>query len=119
MIWQAARGRLRTRTKTRIELYNASPLADVRSRERYPEALHRRHRHAGPVRLDPSENPMSPPPVRYASPKIVQKLTKIFGSEMTTVKVTMRNCKDVPRFIKRVEAAHRKTATAKSRLRFA
>jgi hypothetical protein len=52
----------------------------------------------------------------YASPKIVRVLTKVFGDEVSTVKVTMRRNKDVPRFLQRLEAAHKKTA--KNRLQF-
>jgi hypothetical protein len=52
----------------------------------------------------------------FASPKFVQELTKVFGNKVATVKVTMRKSKDVPQFIRRVQAAHKRAAT--SRLQF-
>lgn len=59
---------------------------------------------------------MSQAAVSYASPKIVRELEKVFGRNVSTVKVTMRDNKDVPRFIRKVEEAHKKAG--KSRLQF-
>ena len=59
---------------------------------------------------------MSATPPSYASPKIVRELTKVFGNAVSTVKVTMRKNKDVPDFIRKVQAAH--SRAAKSRLQF-
>jgi hypothetical protein len=52
----------------------------------------------------------------YASPKIARELTKVFGNEVSAVRVTMRESKDVPRFVRKVSEAHKKTA--KSQLKF-
>jgi hypothetical protein len=52
----------------------------------------------------------------YASPKIVPELTKVCGKDVSTVKVTMRNNKDVPQSIRKVQAAHKRAA--KIRLQF-
>ena len=52
----------------------------------------------------------------YASPRIAQELTKVFGNGVSAVKVTMRESKDVPRFVRKVAEAHKKAA--KSRLKF-
>lgn len=53
----------------------------------------------------------------FGSPKITRELTKEFGSGVSAVKITMRDNKDVPRFIRRIAAAHKRAA--KSRLQFA
>lgn len=52
----------------------------------------------------------------YASPKIVREFGKVFGDKASAVHATMRRSKDVPRFIRKVEAAHKKAA--KSKLQF-
>jgi hypothetical protein len=59
---------------------------------------------------------MSQPAACFCSPRIARELTKVFGNGVSAVKVTMRNNKDVPRFIRRIAAAHKKTA--RSRLQF-
>lgn len=52
----------------------------------------------------------------YQSPKIVRAFSKVCGKNASGLQVTMRRNKDVPRFIKKVEAAHKKAA--KSKLQF-
>jgi hypothetical protein len=52
----------------------------------------------------------------YASPRIAQELAKVFGNEVSALRVTMRASKDVPRFVRKVAEAHKKAA--KSRLKF-
>jgi hypothetical protein len=59
---------------------------------------------------------MNPSSALYASPKIARELTKVFGKEVSDVKVTMRESKDVPRFVRKISDAHKKTA--RSRLKF-
>ena len=59
---------------------------------------------------------MSQTAICYASPKIIRELEKAFGKAVSTVKVKMRDTKDVPIFIRKVEYAHRKAG--KSRLQF-
>ena len=54
--------------------------------------------------------------ITFASPGVVKKLTKLFGSRAKKMTIEMRPCKDVPRFIQKVEDAHKKAA--KSRLVF-
>ena len=59
---------------------------------------------------------MPPTTVSYASPKIAKDLLKVFGGAALPVKVTMRASKDVSKFIRKVQVAHKKAA--KSRLQF-
>lgn len=54
--------------------------------------------------------------VRFASPRIAEDLMKAFGKRPAALPVTMRQNRDVPNFIKKVEGAHRRAA--KSTLRF-
>ncbi len=56
------------------------------------------------------------PSITFASPGVVKKLEKLFGDSAKTMTIEMRPCKDVPRFIRKVEDAHKKAA--KSRLNF-
>lgn len=47
----------------------------------------------------------------FASPTIIKEMTKLFGDRnVETVTIPMRSCKDVPRFIQKVEDAHKKAA---------
>ncbi len=46
----------------------------------------------------------------YASPKIVKALAKTFGRNLPQVRVTMRDTKDVPKFIQKLEEVRKLTA---------
>jgi hypothetical protein len=54
--------------------------------------------------------------VTFASPKITKEMQRLFGDRVETVTIPMRSCRDVPRFIQKVEEAHKKAS--KSRLVF-
>jgi hypothetical protein len=56
------------------------------------------------------------PTVAFASPKIAREMTKLLGDRVETMTISMRPCKDVPRFIQKVKNAHK--GTAKSKLVF-
>ena len=52
----------------------------------------------------------------YGSSKMAKEMAKMFGNKAEPVQIRMRASKDVPTFIKKMQAGHEKTA--KSRLRF-
>jgi hypothetical protein len=53
---------------------------------------------------------------RVRSSELVSLLRRTFGSEVRDVSVKMRECQDVPRFLKKFDAIQKRTA--KSKLHF-
>ncbi len=54
-------------------------------------------------------------PTVYASPKIAAQVAQSFGNRTSTKKVSMRSSRDVNKFIKKVESAHKRAATSKQK----
>jgi len=44
----------------------------------------------------------------FATTKVTSTMQRLFGNRVETVTIPMRPCRDVPRFIQKVEDAHRK-----------
>ncbi len=51
----------------------------------------------------------------FQASKLAEQMIRQFGAERKSIKIPMRKCEDVPRFIEKMEEAHRKTAGSKLR----
>ena len=50
--------------------------------------------------------------VRFSSSELARQVTKKYGAAGRSITVAMRRCKDVPRFIQKMDEAHRQTASS-------
>jgi len=63
-------------------------------------------------RSDEGREPVQPtePMISYASPKFAKKISKVFGTPPSPVKISMRKTNDVPKFLKKFDEIQKRTA---------